>query len=206
MYRALFSALAAFATAAVLALPAAAQVTGRDVLRLISQELANTTTLEAQFVQLNADGSRSDGVLSLHRPGRMRMAYSGDNAPLVIVGGSQIALFDSPRKTSPEVYPLQRTPLWLVLQPNPQLHNGEGVEKVWADESRYYVTTYDPNTPEAGRITFQFRAQPLALEGWVSQTSGGETVTVALTSVRKGVDMGASLFSATHEANRRSQR
>lgn len=194
------------ATALLLALPAQAQQTGRDVLRLVSERLQGITTLQASFVQLNADGSRSQGVLSVKRPGNMRMEYSGDNAPLVIVGGQQIAIYDGPRDDSAEQYPLKRTPLWLVLQPQPQLHTGKGIEKVWAEEGRYYITTFDPNTPEAGRITFQFQAQPLQLEGWVSRAQNGETVTVALSNVTEGMTLGGNMFSNSDEESRRRDR
>lgn len=194
------------ATALLLALPAQAQQTGRDVLRLVSERLQSITTLQASFVQLNADGSRSQGVLSVKRPGNMRMEYSGDNAPLVIVGGQQIAIYDGPRDKNAEQYPLKRTPLWLVLQPQPQLHTGKGIEKVWAEEGRYYITTFDPNTPEAGRITFQFQAQPLQLEGWVSRAQNGETVTVALSNVTEGMTLGGTMFSNSAEESRRRDR
>jgi len=134
------------------------------------------------------------------------MEYEGKNAALLIVGGQQIAIYDGPRDSSAEQYPLKRTPLWLVLQPQPQLQNGKGIERVWAEDGRYYITTFDPNTPEAGRITFQFKAQPLELEGWVSRAQNGETVTVALSNVSERMDLGSSLFSISAENDKRTNR
>jgi outer membrane lipoprotein-sorting protein len=190
----------------LLATAASAQTTGRDVLRMVSERLQSITTLQSTFVQINADGSRSEGVLSVKRPGNMRMDYAGPNAPLLIVGGQQIAIYDGPRDTSAEQYPLKRTPLWLVLQPQPELHTGKGIERVWAEDGRYYITTYDPETPEAGRITFQFKAEPLELEGWVSRAGNGETVTVALRGVKEGMELGSSMFSNTAEESKRNGR
>jgi outer membrane lipoprotein-sorting protein len=194
------------ATLVLLTGAASAQTTGRDVLRMVSERLQAITTLQAQFVQINADGSRSQGTLSVKRPGNMRMEYTGDNAPLLIVGGQTIAIYDGPRDQTAEQYPLKRTPLWLVLQPQPQLHTGKGIERVWAENGRYYITTFDPKTPEAGRITFQFQAQPLELEGWVSRAQNGETVTVALSGVREGMELGSSMFSNSTEESRRNDR
>lgn len=195
------------ATALTAALPTFAQAQSADeILAAVSQRLSQIRTMEAQFVQSNADGSRSNGVMTVHRPGRMRMEYQGRNAPLVIVGGGQIAIYDGPRRKSPEVYPLQQTPLWLVLRPDVDLRTGRGVRRAWAEGGRYYVHTTDPSTPKAGQITFQFGGNPLMLQGWVSQAQNGERVTVALTHIRLGGSYPPSTFSPTTENNRRSDR
>lgn len=199
--------LMGLASAAALLLPLGAQAqSAGEILATVSARLSAIRTLQSDFVQLNADGSRSTGTLSVSRPGRMRMDYQGSNPPLVIVGGGQVAIYDGPRKTSPEVYPLQSTPLWLILRPDVNLSTGQGVRRAWAEGQHLYVNTYDPNRPEAGQITFQFAGSPLMLQGWISQTQGGEKVTVALQNVRQGMNLGDSLFSPSVENGRRGQR
>lgn len=195
------------AAACATALPSmgAAQSAG-DILAAVSQRLAQIRTLEADFVQRNSDGSSSTGKMSVQRPGKMRMEYTGPNAPLVIVGSDQIAIYDGPRDKTPEVYPLRKTPLWLVLRPDVNLTRGKGVRRAWAQGGRYYVHTTDPNMPEAGEITFQFGGSPLMLQGWESKSNSGERVTVALTHIRIGGSFRSSIFSPTTENNRRSDR
>lgn len=199
--------LLGLASAAALLAPfgAHAQSAG-EILSAVNRQLAAISTLQADFVQLNADGTRSNGTLSVSRPGRMRMDYQGSNAPLVIVGGGQVALYDGPRKSSPDVYPLQSTPLWLILRPDVNLTSGQGVRRAWSEGPHMYVQTYDPNRPEAGQITFQFAGSPLALQGWISQTQAGEKITVALQNTRQGMNLADSLFSPSIENSRRNQR
>ena len=176
-----------------------------QILAEVSNRLREIRTMEADFVQLNADGSRSKGTISVHRPGRMRMDYAGKNAPLLIVGGGSISIYDGPKRKTPEVYPLQKTPLWLILRPDVDLRSGKGVRRAWTEGRHTYVHTYDPALPEAGQITFQFSGSPMMLDGWVSQTQAGEKVSVALLNPRFGMDLRPSLFSSTFENDQRAR-
>ena len=81
----------------------------------ISAWLNATETLQSPFTQVHQDGSIVSGLLTMHRPGRIRFEYEGEEAPLVIVGGGSLAIFDPRSNSGPERYPLWQTPLRVVL-------------------------------------------------------------------------------------------
>ncbi len=92
----MLSRLIAPALLAALIAPAAAAVQAGDdaVIRRIEDYLNRITTLRAQFLQINHDGSISEGVLSIARPGRMRIEYAPPMQILIVTDGGWITYFD----------------------------------------------------------------------------------------------------------------
>ena len=72
--------------------------------------------------QINDDGSISTGTLYMHRPARMRSRIRsrrrrrGSWPP-----ATRVAIFDPKGQFRPETYPLERTPLKLILARNVNL-------------------------------------------------------------------------------------
>ena len=98
--------------ALILSLPLQAKEVPLDVL---SGYLNSLTSFQASFVQVNADGSKSKGVIYVQRPGRARFEYAAPDKNLVIAAGGQVVIFDAKSNAPPEQYPLSRTPLNLIL-------------------------------------------------------------------------------------------
>ncbi|MFZ0097990.1 MAG: outer membrane lipoprotein carrier protein LolA, partial [Gemmobacter sp.] len=109
------TALAAPFALFALALPAQAQ---KLSLATISNYLNSLTTAEADFRQINSDGSVSKGKLFIKRPNRVRFEYAPPDRNLVLASGGQVAVFDGKSNQPPEQYPLKRTPLNLILGQN----------------------------------------------------------------------------------------
>lgn len=199
----LFSFLSVLALSLGLSAPvASAQQSQAQILSDISRQFNTVSTLSGNFVQENADGTRSSGTLLMHRPGRLRMEYAQRNGPALIVGGGSVSVFEA-RRSNPQVYPLSQTPLWHLLQPNTNLAQAQGVERAWEDARGYFLTLRDPQRPEAGKFTFAFTKQPFMMEGWIAESMSGEKTVVRLSSMRKGVSIGASNFSARAESDKR---
>ena len=83
--------MALAAAAVVVAGPAWAE---KLSLNEISRYLNALKTAQAQFTQLNDDGTISTGTIYIKRPGRARFEYNPPQDALVVVGGSQVAIFD----------------------------------------------------------------------------------------------------------------
>ena len=75
----------------------------------LSAYLESIKKVSGSFTQFNSDKTVSTGRIFLFRPGRMRMEYKTPDNSLVIVGGSQIAVFDSKSNTHQKVFPLRKT-------------------------------------------------------------------------------------------------
>ncbi|MGB8624309.1 MAG: outer membrane lipoprotein carrier protein LolA, partial [Paracoccaceae bacterium] len=146
------------AIAALFALPAMAD---RIPLSAISSYLNSFITAESPFTQVNADGSISTGKLFIKRPGRARFEYEPPNDALVMAGGGQVAIFDPKSNQPPEQYPLQRTPLSLILAPKVDLDRAKMVVGHTSDETTTTVVAQDPEHPEYGTISLVFTGDPV---------------------------------------------
>ena len=189
------------AAAALAAGPARA-----DIIPLgqISAYLNSISTAEAQFRQLNEDGSVSTGKLTMHRPGRMRFDYDDPLDVLVLASGGQIGIFDGASNLGKaDRYPLNQTPLNLILERNVDLANRSMVRQHSFDGKTTSVIVQDPKRQEYGYIDLKFDADPIRLVGWRTVDGGGVTTQLRFTDLRLGGQYPARLFSIKSEEDRR---
>lgn len=184
----------------LLPLPAAAE---KISLATLSDYLNGLTTLEADFTQVNSDGSISTGKIYIHRPGRVRFEYAPPDRSLVIAGGQQVAIFDAKSNQPPEQYPLKRTPLNLILGRDIDLGRAKMVVGHSDDGTSTRVTAQDPESPEYGTIELVFTDNPVELRQWIITDDLGAQTTVILGEMSKGGRFGASLFDITAETAKR---
>ncbi len=184
----------------LLPFPAAAE---KLSLATLSKYLNGLTTVEADFTQVNSDGSISTGKIYINRPGRVRFEYGPPDRSLVIAGGQQVAIFDAKSNQPPEQYPLKRTPLNLILAANIDLGRAKMVVGHTEDGTSTRVRAQDPENPEYGSIELVFTADPVELRQWVITDDLGAQTTVILGEMKKGGKMGARLFDISAETAKR---
>ena len=189
--RRLFIALALCA-----ALPAHAQELSLDE---VSAYFNALQTAQGGFTQINADGTISTGTLFIKRPGRMRFEYAPPDASMVIAGGGQVAIFDPRSNTGPDRYPLNQTPLSIMLEREVDLGQRDMVTGRTSDGTTTTIIAQDPDRPEYGSIQMVFTANPVELRQWiVTDDTGGQT-TVILNDLTTGGSIGDILFNIQHE-------
>ncbi|MEZ5798134.1 MAG: outer membrane lipoprotein carrier protein LolA [Paracoccaceae bacterium] len=191
--------LAPFVLAA-LAAPALAE---KLSLKTLSGYLNGLTTVQAEFTQVNSDGTVSTGKIFIKRPGRVRFEYNPPDKSLVLASGQQVAIFDGKSNVPPEQYPLKRTPLNLILASNINLGKAKMVVGHSADATSTRVKAQDPEHPEYGTIELVFSANPVELRQWIITDDLGQQTTVILGEMKKGASLGETMFSITHEKDRR---
>lgn len=182
------------------ALPAAAQQLS---LNTLSNYLNQLTSAESTFTQINADGTISTGTLYMRRPGKMRFEYNPPEQALVMANNGGVFVFDRKLGGEPETYPLNRTPLGLILARNVDLSRANMVVAHGFDGTATTVTAQDPENPEYGSIELKFTSDPVELRQWViTDDSGGQTTVVLGALERK--QLANSLFNVEIErtANR----
>ena len=172
-------------------------------LKTLSGYLNGLTTLEADFTQVNSDGTVSTGRIFIKRPGRVRFEYNPPDKALVLAGGQQVAIFDGKSNVPPEQYPLKRTPLNLILAANVNLGKAKMVVGHTADATTTRVKAQDPENPEYGTIELVFSANPVELRQWVITDDLGQQTTVILGEMKKGGKLGEAMFSIIGEKNKR---
>lgn len=170
----------------------------------LSAYLNGLKTAQADFTQVNADGSISTGTFFLHRPGRVRFEYSSDKT-LVLASGGQVAIFDPKSNQPGEQYPLSRTPLNLILAEKVDLARAKMVVGHESDGKTTTVTAQDPEHPEYGTIRMVFSASPTELRQWVITDDSGSQTTVILGNLAKDVQIAPSKFSIVAEQDARKR-
>lgn len=184
------------ALAPVLAVPASAQQLS---LAEVSAYLNQLQTAQGGFTQINADGTLSTGTLYIKRPGRVRFEYAPPEQSLVVAGGGQVAIFDPRSNTGPDRYPLNQTPLNIILERNVDLTRARMVTGHTSDGTTTTVTAQDPENPEYGSIQMVFTAAPVELRQWIVTDDAGGQTTVILNDLTTGGQIGDILFNIQAE-------
>ena len=199
---ALLAPILAMTLAPLATLPARAELVP---LATLSAYLNGLTTAEADFTQINADGSISEGRLYIRRPGRVRFEYAPPDRSLVMAGGGQVAIFDAKSNQPPEQYPLRRTPLNLILADKVNLGTARMVVGHYEAEDTTRVVAQDPDAPEYGTIELVFSNDPVALTSWIITDDLGNRTTIVLDQMVTGMNLPASLFNITLEVEKRGR-
>jgi outer membrane lipoprotein-sorting protein len=173
-------------------------------LSALSDYLNRLTTAEAEFTQVNSDGSRTQGRLFIKRPGRVRFEYAPPDQSLVMAGGGQVAIFDAKSYQPPEQYPLSRTPLNLILARDVNLGANKMVIGHYEAQNTTRVVAQDPKNPEYGTIELVFLNDPITLAQWIITDDLGNRTTVVLDRMVLGGNLPPSLFSITIETQKRA--
>jgi outer membrane lipoprotein-sorting protein len=169
----------------------------------ISAYLNDLQTAQGGFTQINQDGTLSTGQIYIKRPGRIRFEYNAPVDSLVMAGGGQLAVFDPRSNTGPDRYPLNQTPLSIILQPNVDLDRARMVTNVVSDGTTTTVTAQDPDNPNYGNIQMVFTANPVELRQWIVTDDLGTETTVILNDLIKGGSIGDILFNIRAETRKR---
>ena len=194
--------LRSLAIAPVLALAMAFPAMAEKIpLNEISRYLNSLKTAQAEFTQVNGDGSISTGTVFIHRPNRVRFEYKGDKT-LVLASAGQVAVFDGKSRSGPQQYPLSQTPLSIILDQNVNLARKGMVTGHSERKNTTVVKAHDPAHPQYGSIEMVFTA-PTELRQWVVTDDTGKKTTVILGEMKKGVSFKPSTFAIQNEINRR---
>ena len=169
----------------------------------LSTYLESIKKVSGSFTQFNSDKTVSTGRIFLFRPGRMRMEYKTPDNSLVIVGGSQIAVFDSKSNTHPKVFPLRKTPLKILLEKKINL-KAQGIvirhEKV---EDSTVLLLKDPKLSSYGSLKLIFTDHPVTLRQWVITNEMGDQTVLTFKDFVNQPNMSSNKFDMSLEIDNR---
>ncbi|CAN7497136.1 outer-membrane lipoprotein carrier protein LolA [Phenylobacterium sp. LjRoot225] len=191
--RSLVLALAAGAVAG----PALAQsgLSGADqaLVARATAYLEGLTQAKARFIQTDARGQTSRGVVYLKRPGKARFAYDPPSGLLVVSDGGTVSVADSRLKTF-DKYPLMATPLSLFLAKTIRFDRGVQVTGVSRAADGFTITARDGRKQTAGQISLTFRDAPLTLVGWTVTDAQRRATHVQLVGLAPARGLDPDLF------------
>jgi outer membrane lipoprotein-sorting protein len=149
--------------------------------------------MKGRFVQTDARGGVSGGVLFLKRPGRARFAYDPPSSQLMVSDGAHVSISD-PRLKTFSRYPLGATPLSLFLAREVRLDRGVQVTHVDRFSDGFALTARDVHHPKAGTITLTFADQPVRLREWSLTDAQGQTIRIRITALEPTSGLDPALF------------
>jgi outer membrane lipoprotein-sorting protein len=167
----------------------------RISLNKISDYINGLTTLQADFEQINSDGSIDTGKLYIRRPGRMRLEYTAPNNALVIAGAGSVAIFDDKSKNGPTLFPLKKTPLNLLLKKNVDLYKNEMITEHTANNENTFIVAKDPKRKSQGSIKIVFSNSPVSLQGWTITNQSNQKTKIILDKLDKKTKIPLYLFN-----------
>lgn len=171
-------------------------------LNAISGYLNGLQTAKGAFTQINDDGTISTGTIYISRPGKIRFEYNPPEKTLVLASAGAVAIYDPKTNQGPETYPLNKTPLSIILAKQVDLSRANMVVGHSYDGTATIVTAQDPEHPEYGNIQLKFTASPVELRQWVVNDDSGSSTTVVLGELKKGGSLPYKLFDI--DANTRT--
>ncbi len=164
----------------------------------LSRYLNSIQSATSPFTQINADGTISTGTIHIKRPGKVRFDYNPPERALVLASAGAVYVFDRKLGAQPETYPLNQTPLSIILARNVNLGKAGMVTGHSYDGTATVVTAQDPQRPEYGSIQLKFTANPVELRQWVIMDGDGSETTVILGGLKKG-NLSNQLFNIEAE-------
>jgi outer membrane lipoprotein-sorting protein len=176
---------------------AAAQETPPTDLNQAVAALRGISTLRADFTQTDRNGQRSNGVLTLKRPGRIRFQYAPGIPLLIVSDGHALTMIDYEVRQV-QRWPITNSPLGALLDPNRDVARF-GTLQPTADPSVVSIEVRDRSHPEFGIITLIFVRKAsapggLELTSWVSLDSQNRRTTIRLANHQYGVAVPDSTF------------
>ena len=159
--------------------------------------LRGISTLRADFTQTDRNGQRSNGVLTLKRPGRIRFQYAPGIPLLIVSDGRALTLIDYEVRQV-QRWPIGNSPLGALLDPNRDLSRYGRLQPT-ADPQVVSIEVRDRGHPEYGVITMIFVRKAsapggLELVSWVALNSQNKRTTIRLANQQYGLAVSDDAF------------
>jgi outer membrane lipoprotein-sorting protein len=153
------------------------QMSAADVIAKANAYLDDARVMTADFVQIGPDGSRSEGELSLVRPGKMLFRYHPPQKLEIVADGRTVAIRDQKLGTQ-DLYFIAQTPLKFLLSDHIDLAKDTKVKRVTLDDNAASIEIEDKSTfGGSADIILVFDPQSFALKQWtVVDAQGFQTV------------------------------
>ena len=161
--------------------------------------LNSAANLIADFVQVGADGRRSEGKLYVKRPGRLRFEYAQPATLEIVADGTSVAIKDRKLATQ-DMYFISQTPLKFLLKERIDLRRDVKILAVSENKNGVVISIEDKATfGGTSLIKLIFDPKTFALKQWqVTDPQGYETL-VSLFNVDLTQAPESALFRINNE-------
>ena len=156
--------------------------------------LDSARVIDADFVQIGPDGKRSEGQLTVQRPGRMLFKYSAPARFEIVADGRSVAVIDHKLDTQDEYF-IGQTPLKFLLADHIDIARDTRVMSV-APENKAVVIELEDKAAFGGtaHLALVFDSETFALKQWTVIDPQGFQTVVTLFNVDLTAKPDPSLF------------
>jgi outer membrane lipoprotein-sorting protein len=143
----------------------------------------SSPTMIADFVQIAPDGKRSEGKLSVQRPGKMRFQYAPPDPLEIVADGRSVAIRDQKLQTQ-DLYLIGQTPLKFLLSQHIDLAHDVKLLGVESNDKAVSIMIEDKATlGGSAQIDLIFDPATFMLRQWAVTDSQGFQTVVSLFNV-----------------------
>jgi outer membrane lipoprotein-sorting protein len=191
------TALAAFATG--MHFPGVAEAKASDAAQRIADHFSSVQTMTGEFVQFGPRGEQTGGKFYIERPGKIRFNYDAPTGFNVIADGKSVVIDNAKMKTY-DLYPLNKTPLKLLLDKRIDL-SGSKVKSVKEEDDITTIQLADKSVFGNARLTMMFDQRSYDLRQWTITDAQGKDTTVMIFNVKQGVQFDPKIFRIDYKKN-----
>lgn len=165
------------------AYPAPANAT--EALARVNDWLNGFASIQARFVQHNAQGQKAEGALYVQRPGQLVFKYDPPSTLEIVADGKSVAVRDSKLRTN-DVYSIGQTPLKFLVKDRVNLASDSKLLNVSTDAQGVVRVALSDSSTLGGtsKITLIFDSRANQLKQWNIVDPQGYETTVALYNLR----------------------
>jgi outer membrane lipoprotein-sorting protein len=169
-------------------------VSAAEAVRRANAWLESAQVLTADFVQIGPDGHRSEGKLTIERPGRMRFQFAPPDKLEIVADGRSVAVRDQKMDTQ-DLYLIAQTPLKFLLADHIDLAKDTQVLHVEMNDNSVAILIEDKATlGGSAQIELLFDPATFALKQWTVHDAQGFQTVVTLFNLDLTTRPDESLF------------
>lgn len=153
------------------------EISAAEAVARANAYLDSARVMTADFVQIGADGERTEGQLYVERPGKMLFHYAPPARLEIVADGRSVAVRDQKLDTQ-DLYFIAQTPLKFLLADHIDLAKDTRVKRVAIDDNAATIEIEDKATfGGTSEIALVFDPTTFALKQWtVLDAQGFQTV------------------------------
>ncbi len=172
--------------------PVRAETDG-ELLSRVETYLNAIVGMQANFMQVNHDGTISEGTLALQRPGLMRLDYQPPVMVRIVSDGHWITYFDLELGQVSQA-PLNGTHAELLVRDDLRFGEDFKVVALKHEAATIEITLARDGDTTEGTLTLIFSDNPLELRQWSVIDTQGLNTQVTLFDTRFGVTFDPAIF------------
>lgn len=156
-------------------------------LRRVEKYLNAIDTVVAGFIQVNHNGSVSQGRIYVKRPGKLRVEYDPPANMILVATGVWLVFYDGELEETTYL-PLRSSPVSFLLKENMRFDKDVKVLTITRAPGLLRIKVREIDEDEGGAtLTLTFKDNPLALKQWVVRDDEGRDTKLALLDPQMGV-------------------